>query len=109
MPPEPFAIAIPKLLLRKSAPEGADSQPPENDRKWVIQPDDRLGAFPDQIADDMIIPRNHPSLSLCCHFDTRSENLKRRFLPVGFPVQRIQLDKIAANFMRQFFVQRGFA
>ena len=70
------------------------SQLPEDCPQGVIEPDDRVRAWPDQIADDVVVPRDGPTLRTDRRFHTLTEDIVRRFHPVCFPMQGIQVNEI---------------
>src|SRR5262245_52826615 len=59
--PETLAISRPKLLARPRPPERSSECTEHHDTHRIIQPDDRIGAAPDHIADLRVIPVRDPS------------------------------------------------
>src|SRR5262249_56616696 len=47
---EVLAIAVPQHLARDAPPERAGGEPPEHTRERVVEPDDGMGARPDNVA-----------------------------------------------------------
>ena len=70
------------------------SQLPEDRPQWIVQPDNCICARPDQITDDVVIPRDGPTLRTDRRFHALTEDIVRRFGPVWFPMQGIQVNEI---------------
>lgn len=102
-------IRTPKQFPSPPAFECAAGELPENDQKRIVEPDNGFGFCPDDIAYNMIIPRDDPARSLYRFFDASPEYFGWCFGPVGFPVKGIQFDEVGVKFVCELFCQCGFA
>ena len=66
----------------------------QNQQERIIQPDDRFGSCPHQIADDAVISRHDPTFSLSRRADAFAEHVERSLLPVWFPMKRVEFDEV---------------
>src|SRR5712691_9657766 len=58
-----LAISVPQLLAAEDAPPGALPDAPQTERKWKVEPHERVGALVDQFAELTRVRRLHDPAS----------------------------------------------
>jgi len=92
-----LAVAGPQLLLSDDAARRAEEEVAEDPGDRIVEPDDELGARPDEITPLRVVAVDDPPLPRRRLNDAAAERLGVGFGPVRFPVQRIKLDVRRAN------------
>jgi len=91
-----LAVARPRpdLLAGADSPQRTFEEPREDHAEWRIQPDDRVGARPHQIAGpaSAVVPVDDPGITFDGLSDALAKHLDRDHRPVRTPVQGVELD-----------------
>ena len=77
MLPEVLAVAVVEFNPRDAAPEGASSQPPEHQQQRVVQPEQRVGPTPADVADRAVVAVGDPAAVGGSASAARSRNSSR--------------------------------
>src|ERR1700730_5381573 len=85
-------VAVPDFFFQKRPAEGPAREPPEDERERIIEPDDRVGPGPDNIAHDTVIAVSGPALTYQQPVCALTKDLVRLLSPVRAPVQLVELD-----------------
>ena len=101
VPPQLFAVAIPKRGALYTSAYGAPEETPEDDGKWVVEPDDGGCARPCEVADDGVIAVCDPSVCGDGLGHVLPENAIGRRVPVGPVPVRVELDVGNAHARRE--------
>ena len=95
-----FAVAgAPQLLLRRDAADRAAQQAPHHQRQRQVEPDQRVGRPPDEVAHLAVVADHDPAVVAGLALDPVAEQLDRRALPVAAPEQRVELDHAQAGLL----------
>src|SRR6188768_617903 len=85
---EALAVAgAPQILPGQRAPDRAPQQPPHHQRKRQVEPDQRIGGAPREIAHLAVVSDHDPVAVSGLALDPMTEQLERRGLPVAAPEQ----------------------
>jgi len=107
--PDVFAVAVPQFLAGEDAPPRPPQQPSQAEPQPVIQPDERFGALPNDVARGVVVAIRDPGGSLGGFFDARAKVHHEGGCPVWLPVERVEFDAGQSQPRRQRPGERGFS
>src|SRR5215472_1085293 len=89
--PKGFPVAVPELLAGHGSPQRAAHDLPHDHRARKVQPDDRVGAGPDQILNGAVVTIDDPAVAsrMLAHPGAEGVGIER--LPVSLVMDRIEL------------------
>ena len=103
-----LVIGTPEWFLRPPTLQGALNHPFEDQREWIIQPDQNFSARPDQVACVVVVSGLCPGGGMHVRFDFLAEFFQVGIDPTRFPIQGIQFDEIKIKFLSQLFCKHRF-
>src|SRR5471030_1280266 len=103
-----LAVAgAPEIFPGRDAAQGAPEQAPHHQRKRQVEPDQRVGGAPDEVAHMPVIARHDPARisrqGADLVLDTVTEQIERGLLPVPAPEERVEFDHPQAGAGRESF------
>ena len=104
-----FAVAGPQLRPAHDAREAAGHDPPRDHGPREVEPHERVGACPDEVADARVVAVEHPRIRCGGSRHPLTEDLVVRLDPAGLPVERVQLDAGQREARRQRPREGGLA
>ena len=108
-PAEGFGVAAVEAFACDNAPQGAVEQPPEDDGKGIVEPDDRGGAPPKDIAYFGVVAVGNPARRSRGVAGALPQYFFGHGHPVGFPVQGVEFDVRHAKNGSKAACEGGFA
>ena len=106
---EALAVAgAPELLPGRRPLHRPAHQPPQHQRQRQVEPDQRIGVRPHDVAHLAVVADHDPAVVAGLAFHPVAEQLERHGLPVTAPKQRVELDHTQADLSRQPIGQRAF-